>query len=56
MSKKRCQNKMEILHSASYARNILEKKLTVSEKKTIATAVKRVVKEYGEVLRRLGGE
>lgn len=36
--------------------DILGEELTVSEKKEISTVVKRVVKEYGEVLKLLGRE
>jgi excisionase family DNA binding protein len=35
---------------------ILRKKLTVKDKGQIEMAVKKVVKEYGEVLRKLGAE
>ena len=39
-----------------YTQNIMGGELTVSEKKGIDTAVKKTVREYGEVLKLLGDE
>lgn len=39
-----------------YADNILGKKLNALDKKEIDEAVRRTVKEYGEVLKKLGRE